>query len=74
MVITFGKCLKSGREKFYSKLGEEKIFKKPNLTTPDKIEKYAELIEKTPEAKIMMQSSSSDNCAHNHNIKILNYS
>ena len=40
------------------------------LTTPDKVEKYVELIEKTAEAKIMMHSSSSDDCARHHNIEI----
>ena len=38
----------------------------------DEVETYAELIKKTPEAKIMMQSSSSDDCVRHYNIEILN--
>ena len=36
------------------------------------MEKYLELIGKIPEAKFMMQSSSSDNCIRQYNINILN--
>ena len=36
------------------------------------MEKYLELIEKIPEAKFMMQSSSSDNRIRQYNINILN--
>ena len=38
------------------------LVKKRFLTTQEKVEKYVELTEKTPEAKIMMQSSFSDSC------------
>ena len=43
------------------------------LATPDEMEKYVKLIGKTPEEKIMMQSSSSDEFARHSNIKILNF-
>ena len=53
-------------EKLSSKLGQDKNFRKVTkscfLTTPKKVKKYIELIERMLEAKIMMQSSSSDNC------------
>ena len=42
------------------------------LTTLNEVEKYVELIEKVSEAKIMIQSSSSDNCVRIHNIEISN--
>ena len=41
------------------------------LTTPDEFEKYVEFIEKTLQAKVMMQSSSSCNCARDYSIEIL---
>ena len=42
------------------------------LVTPYEVEKYVELNERKPEAKIMMKSGSSDDCVHIHDIKILN--
>ena len=60
---------KSRRKKFYSKQSEEKSLRKVAelfysfQTTPDEVEKYVELTEKTPGAKIMMQSCSNDDCA-----------
>ena len=42
------------------------------LTRPDEVKKYVELIEKTLETKIMIQSRSSDNCARVYSIEILN--
>ena len=56
------------REEVYLILSEEEILKKviklfcSFLATQEKVEKYVELTEKTPEAKIMMQSSFSDSC------------
>lgn len=38
------------------------------LTTPDEVEKSVKLIEKTSEAKIMMQSSSSDDSVRHYDI------
>ena len=68
LAITFGEFSKSTREKLYSKLSEEKnlwkvaesIYIFP--TTPDKLEKYVEI----------MQSNPSDNCVYRYNIEILN--
>ena len=66
------------REKIISKLGEEKNLRKVTesfytfLATLDEVEKYDELVEKMPEAKIMLQSSLSDDCVRHYNIKILN--
>ena len=37
-----------------------------------KLKKNVELIEKTPEAKVLMQSGCSDKCARNYCIEILN--
>ena len=51
-------CFKSTRENLYFKVGEEKNERNVAessytlLTTPDKVEKYVELIEKMPEVKI----------------------
>ena len=42
------------------------------VTTPDEVEKYFELIDRTSEANIMLDSSSSDNCACVYIIVILN--
>ena len=42
------------------------------LTMPDEIKKNFELIEKTPEAKFLMQSGSSDKCARSYCVVILN--
>ena len=39
----------------------------------DKVEEQVELLEKIPEAKIMMQSSYTDNSLRVHNIEILNF-
>ena len=39
---------------------------------PNKVEKYVSLIEKIPEVKIMIQSSSFNYCMRVYNIKILN--
>ena len=50
-------CFKSTRENLYFKVGEEKNERNVAessytlLTTPDKVEKYVELIEKMPEVK-----------------------
>ena len=66
------------RQKSYSKLSEKKISEKllnrfiVFLTTPDEKEKYVDIIEKTPEGKAMIQSSSSSNCVCYYNIEILN--
>lgn len=38
------------------------------LATPDEVEKSVKLIEKTSEAKIMMQSSSSDDSVRHYDI------
>lgn len=62
----------------YSELGEEKNLIKlvgsfyTFLVTAVEVEKYVELIEKTPLTKIMMQSGSSDDCLHHYIINILN--
>ena len=77
VVITFGECFKSMRELLYSKLGEKKSLRKVDETfytfsiTSDEVEKYVELNEKTPVAKIMIQPSI-DGCIHHYNIEILN--
>ena len=42
------------------------------LVTPYEVEKYVELNERKPEAKIMMQSGSSDDYVQIHDIEILN--
>ena len=61
--------LKSMKEKFYSKLYEERDIRKVAeslcffLKTSDKVEKYAK----------MLQSNFSDNYAHHYNIDILNF-
>ena len=74
----YGECFKSTRERLRSKLDEEKNLRKvPELlyiflATHDEIEKYVELIEKMPEAKILMQSNSSDGSVRHYNIEILN--
>ena len=39
---------------------------------PDKVDKYVKLTAKPPEAKVVMQLSSSDNSVCHYNIKILN--
>ena len=39
---------------------------------PDEIKKNFELVEKTPEAKFLMQSGSSDKCARSYCVEILN--
>ena len=43
------------------------------LVTPYEVEKYVELNERKPEAKIMMQSGSSDDYVQIHDIEILNF-
>ena len=64
-------------EALHSNLCEEKNLKKvPEsfytfFTTPHEVRKNVELIEKTSEAKVMNQSSSSDDCVHRYNIKIV---
>ena len=62
-------------EKLSSKLGQDKSFRKVTkscfLTTPKEVKKYVESIERMLEAKIMMQSSSPDNCVWAY-ITILN--
>ena len=68
VVINFGECFKSKREKIYSKLCEKQHLEKiPEslyifLTRPYKVEKYSE----------MMQPSTSYNCLCHCNTKILN--
>ena len=58
IVINFCECFKSTREALYSELGKEKNLRKGaesfynSLKTPDEVEKYVELVEKTPEAKL----------------------
>ena len=75
---TFDECFKYIKEKLHSKLGEEKSLRKVEesflyfLGTPDQVKKYAKLIEKMSEAKLMTKSSSSNNCVHYFNISILN--
>ena len=77
VLTNFGAFSKLIREELYSNLSEEKSLGKvvelfySFLTTPDEAKKYVELIEKTPEAKIMMQLTFSDNCMHVYNIDIL---
>ena len=55
-------------------LSKKKLEKLLNcfITRPDEVKKYVELIEKTLETKIMIQSRSSDNCARVYSIEILN--
>ena len=63
-VINFGECFKSTQENLYSKLSKEQNLRKVAesfyvfLTWPDKVEQYVEL----------MQSNSSNNSVHCHNI------
>ena len=77
VLMNFGEYFKSVREKLYWKLSEEKHLRKVAelfysfLTTPDEVGKYAKLIEKTSEAKIIIQSSSSYNFVCVYDIKIL---
>ena len=77
VLMNFGEYFKSVREKLYCKLSEEKRLRKVAelfysfLTTPDEVGKYAKLIEKTSEAKIIIQSSSSYNFVCVYDIKIL---
>ena len=71
-VINFGKCFKSSRKKLYSELREEKNLRKVVDLFYSFLTTAVKLIEKMPEAKIMMQSSYSDDCLHHYNIKILN--
>ena len=77
IVINFCECFKSTREALYSELGKEQNLRKGAesfynfLKTPDEVEKYVELVEKTPEAKIRIQSSSSDGRKFVYNIEIL---
>ena len=58
VIINIGKCFESMREKLCSKLGEEKNLREVAesfytfLTTPDEVEKYVELIEKMPDARV----------------------
>ena len=72
----FCEYFKSTREKLYPKLGEWKIFEKLLnrflffLTMPDKVEIFVKLIEKMPEAKMMMQSSLSDIDVYIYNVDI----
>ena len=67
-VINFSEYFKSTREKLYSKLSEKQNLRKVTesfyvfLTTPDEVEKYANI----------MQSNSSDKYVHRYNIDILN--
>lgn len=78
VLIQFDEYIKSTREKRYFKLSIETSLRKITesyysfLAMPDKVETQVELIEKTSEVKILMQSRSSDNCAHVYNIRILN--
>ena len=66
VLINFGECFKSMRKASYT----ESFY--TFLTRPDEVEKYVELIEKMPEAKIMIQSSPSDGCLCHDDIKVLN--
>ena len=76
VVINFDECFKSMREAFDFKLGADKNLTKVAqlfytfLTTPEEKKKYVELIKKMLEAKIMMQSSYSDDCLGVYNIEI----
>ena len=51
VVINFGECFESKREKLYSKLSEEQNVRKVGesfyifLTTPDEVEKYVEIMQ-----------------------------
>ena len=68
VVKNFTEYFKSVRERLYSKLSEEQSLRKVAvslyifLTTPDKVEKYPE----------MMQSNFFDNCVHHYHIEISN--
>ena len=68
VAINFSEYFKSTREKLFSKLNEKWNLRKVSkslyifLTTPDKAEKYVEI----------MQSYSSDNCIHRYNVESLN--
>ena len=68
VAITFSEYFKSTKEKLYSKLNEEQNLTKVAkslyifLTTPDEVEKYAQMI----------QPNSCNNCAYHYNIIILN--
>ena len=68
VVINSGEYFKSTREKLYSKLSRKQNLRKVVeslyifATTPNEVEKYFE----------MMQSNSSDNCAHHYNVEVLN--
>ena len=68
VAVNFGEYFKSTREKLYSKLIEEQNVRKVAesiyifLTTPDKVEKYAKI----------MQSNSCDKYVHHYDIEILN--
>ena len=59
LIITFGACFRSKWEAFYSRCR-------------NKVKKYIALIEKTLEAKIMMQSSSSNDYVRRYKIELLN--
>ena len=68
-LINFGEYFKYTGEKLLSKLKEKKSYKScwtvcSFLTMPDEAKKSVELIGKTLEVKIMMQSSSFVNCVH----------
>ena len=68
VAINVSEYFKSAKEKFYSKLNEERNLRKVAkslyifLTTPDEVGKYAKMI----------QSNSSDNFEYGCNIMILN--
>ena len=76
LVVNFSKSFKVTREKFYTKLVEEKTVVKftesfYTFLTPDKVGRYVELTDKTPEIKILMHSIFSNNCVQHYNINIL---
>ena len=75
-VINFDECFTSSREKIFQKNYKSCWIVLYFLPTPDKVEKYALLIEKTLERKTMMQLSSTDNYLFHYNIVFLtkNYS
>ena len=60
-------CCKLGNKETLGKLLNHFLL----LTTPNEVKKHLELLNKT-EAKVMMHTNISDDCAHYYNINILN--
>ena len=76
LLIILDEYFKSAKEKIHPKQNEEKNLGKVAgwlysfLATPCKAEKYVKLIEKVPEAKTMIRSSSSAYSMRTYNVKI----